>query len=192
VSEIRQVLRASTLAGLGALCWGAVGCADRGSTPPQSRVVADSADQILEQMTTTIVGNGVRKSLVYADTAFIYSERQVASLRNLRATFFDAQGNQTSVLTSKRGEYHIARGTLEARDSVVVVSMDGTGKRLRSQHLIYDRDQNQVRSDSAFTFESPTEVLSGKSFVSDPGFKNIVTRQPRGRQKGQGMLLPGQ
>jgi LPS export ABC transporter protein LptC len=189
---MRESLRPSALSALSLLCWVAAGCADQGITPGLSRAVADSADQVLEQMTTTIVGNGVRKSLVYADTAFIYSERQVASLRNLRATFFDAQGNQTSVLTSKRGEYFIARGTLEARDSVVVVSTDGTGKRLRSQHLIYDRDQNQVRSDSAFTYESPTETLSGKSFVSDPAFKNVVTRQPRGRQKGQGMLLPGQ
>jgi LPS export ABC transporter protein LptC len=167
-------------------------CADQGITPISSKVVADSADQILEQMTTNIVGDGVRKSLVYADTAYIYSARQVASLRNLRATFFDAQGNPTGVLTSRRGEYFIARGTLEARDSVLVVSQDGTNKRLRTSHLIYDRDKNQVRSDSAFTYEGPDGVLRGNSFISDPGFKNVITRQPKGRTKGQGMILPGQ
>ena len=177
---------------LGWAAWGLGACADRGVAPVQSAAVADSADQILEQMTTAIVGDGVRKSLVYADTAYIYSDRQVASMRNLRATFFDEQGNATAVLTSKRGEYYMARGTLEARDSVLVVSTDGTNRRLRSQHLIFDRDQNQIRSDSAFTYESPGETLSGNSFVSDPGFKNVVTRQPRGRQRGQGMVLPGQ
>ncbi len=171
---------------------GVVACADQGITPISSKVVADSADQILEQMTTNIVGDGVRKSLVYADTAYIYSARQVASLRNLRAIFFDAQGNQTGVLTSKRGEYYIARGTLEARDSVLVVSTDGTNKRLRTSHLIYDRDKNQVRSDSAFTYEGPDGVLTGNSFYSDPGFKNVVTRQPKGRTRGQGIILPGQ
>ena len=172
--------------------WGLTACADRGIAPVQSAAVADSADQILEQMTTSIVGGGVRKSLVYADTAYIYSDRQVASMRNLKATFFDEQGNATAILTARQGEYFMARGTLEARDSVLVVSTDGTNRRLRSQHLIYDRDQNQIRSDSAFTYESPTETLSGTSFYSDPAFKNVVTRQPKGRQRGKGMLLPGQ
>ena len=84
------------------------------------------------------------------------------------------------------------RGTLEAWDSVLVVSTDGTNRRLRSEHLIFDRDQNQIRSDSAFTYDSPSETLSGNSFISDPGFKNVVTRQPKGRQRGKGMVLPGQ
>jgi LPS export ABC transporter protein LptC len=174
------------------ILWVMAGCAEQGVAPAQSNLASDSADQILEQMTTTIVGDGVRKSLVAADTAYIYSNRQVASLRRLKATFFDEQGNPTAVLTSLRGEYFIARGTLEAWDSVLVVSLDGTNKRLQTEHLIYDRERNQVRSDSAFTFDSPTEHLIGNSFVSDPGFKNVVVRQPRGRQRGQGMLLPGQ
>lgn len=185
--------RPMALAGALALALGmASGCAERGIAPVQSAAVADSSDQLLEQMTTAIVHEGVRKSLIYADTAFIYTNRQVASLRNMRVTFYDGTGNATSILTARQGEYYMARGTLEARDSVVVVSTDGTSRRLQSQHLIYDRDQNQVRSDSAFTYASPTETLSGSSFVSDPGFKNVVARQPKGRQRGQGMLLPGQ
>lgn len=188
---MRRSLGRVVLAGIAALVV-AAGCAERGIAPVQSAAAADSADQILQQMTTAIVHDGVRKSLVYADTAYMYTNRQVASLRNMRATFFDAAGNATSVLTAREGEYYMARGTLEARDSVVVVSTDGTSRRLQSEHLIYDRDQNQVRSDSAFTFTSPTETLSGSSFVSDPGFKNVVARQPKGRQRGQGMLLPGQ
>ena len=97
-----------------------------------------------------------------------------------------------AVLTAKKGEYQFARGTLEAWDSVFVQSLDGSNRKLRTSHIIYDRDQNQIRSDSAFVYESPTEVLTGNSFVSDPNFKNVVTRQPKGRQRGEGMLLPGQ
>lgn len=167
-------------------------CVDQGVTPVASNVAADSADQILEGMTTRITRQGVVTSVVYADTAYIYSERQVASLRRLRTTFTDEAGRPNSVLTALRGEYHINRGTLEAWDSVDVQTLDGSNRRLRTNHLIYDRDNNQIRSDSAFTYESPTEVLRGNSFVSDVGFKNVVTRQPRGRQRGEGMLLPGQ
>lgn len=170
----------------------ASGCAERGIAPVQSAAVADSSDQILEQMTTAIVHEGVRKSLIYADTAYIYTNRQVASLRNMRVTFYDGAGNATSILTARHGDYFMAVGTLEARDSVLVISTDGSNRRLEAKHLIYDRNQDQVRSDSTFRFESPTEVLTGSSFVSDPGFKNVTTRQPKGRQRGEGILLPGQ
>lgn len=167
-------------------------CAEQGVAPVRSNVAADSSDQILEGMTTTITKDGVTQSVVYADTTYMYTDRQLAVLRRLRSTFYDAQGNPTAVLTAIRGNYQFGRGTLEAWDSVDVRSLDGSNRRLRSAHLIYDRDQNQIRSDSAFVYESPTEVLTGNSFVSDPGFRNVVTRQPKGRQRGQGMLLPGQ
>lgn len=172
-----------------ALC---AACREQGVTPVQSNVAADSSDQILEGMTTTITKNGVAQSVVYADTTYMFTDRQVAVLRQLRSTFYDAQGAQTAVLTAKRGEYQFGRGTLEAWDSVFIQSLDGSDRRLRTAHLIYDRDRNQIRSDSAFVYESPSEVLTGNSFVSDPNFKNVVTRQPKGRQRGEGMLLPGQ
>ena len=161
-----------------ALCALGAACAEQGVAPVASSVAADSSDQILEGMTTTITKNGVTQSVVYADTTYMYTDQQLAVLRRLRSTFFDAQGAPTATLTAKRGDYHFGRGTLEAWDSVFVESMDGSRRRLRTAHLIYDRDQNQIRSDSAFVYESPTEVLTGKSFVSDPGFKNVITRQP--------------
>lgn len=167
-------------------------CGEQGVAPVRSNVASDSSDQILEGMTTTITKNGVTQSVVYADTTYMYSDQQLAVLRRLRSTFYDAQGNPTALLTAKRGNYQFGRGTLEAWDSVFMQSMDGSNRRLRTSHLIYDRDQNQIRSDSAFVYESPTEVLTGNSFVSDPGFRNVVTRQPKGRQRGEGMLLPGQ
>lgn len=168
-------------------------CSEQGVAPTARAVVAaDSADQIIEGMTTTIVADGVRRSLVSADTAFIYQIRQVADMRRITANFFDVQGNQTSVLTAKTGMYQITLGTLEARGDVVVVSTDGSNRRLRTEHLIYDRATNQIRSDSAFVYDSPDGVLRGNSFYADPDFRNFVTRQPRGRQRGAGMLLPGQ
>ena len=165
------------------------GCAEQGITPVRSNVVADSSDQILEGMTTKITKDGVVQSVVYADTAYMYSDRQMADLRVLRSTFNDAAGNQTAVLTARRGEYYISRGTLEVWDSVVVRTLDGTNKILRTSHLIYDKDNNQIRSDSAFHYQSPTEILTGNSFRSDPQFRNVVTKQPAGRQTGEGMRL---
>ncbi len=180
------------LTGLVLVLWAAAACGEQGVAPQARIAAADSADQVLEGMTTTILADGVRRSVVSADTAYIYQNRQVAELRTLRASFFDLQGNHTSTLTADRGTYGIEGGTLEAWGNVEVVSMDGTNRRLRTGHLIYDRVQNQIRSDSAFTYESPGGVISGNSFYSDPDFRNVVARQPRGRERGSGMLLPGQ
>jgi LPS export ABC transporter protein LptC len=177
----------------GLLLWGALACSEQG-VAPTARILAaaDTADQILEAMSTTIVRSGVRQSMVYADTAWIYQDAQLAVLANMRAVFFDAQGNETSILTARSGDYWIQRGALEARDSVVVVSAEGPRRRLTTSHLVYDVERNEVRSDSAFVYEGPDGLLRGSSFTSDPGFKRVVTRRPTGVQRGDGIILPGQ
>jgi hypothetical protein len=80
-------------------------------------------------------------------------------------------------------------GSLDARGTVVVESTDG--RRLVTEHLIYDRTASQVRSDTAFTYTSPTEQLRGAAFRSDLDFRNVEVDQPRGRQRGPGVELPG-
>ena len=51
-------------------------------------------------------------------------------------------------------------GTLEAWDSVYIQSMDGSNRRMRTSHLIYDRDQNQIRSDSEYL---PSQKVRGST-----------------------------
>jgi LPS export ABC transporter protein LptC len=174
------------------LAVGAAACQEKGVEPVVQLGVVDSADQVMDHMTTSIVADGVRRSVVTADTAYLYQNRQVAEMRVVVAHFFDNQGNQTSILTSRTGVYEVSRGTLEARGSVIVTATDGSGRKLTTEHLVYDKAMNQIRSDSAFVYDSPTGLLRGNSFSSDPEFRNIVTRQPRGRQRGDGVLLPGQ
>ena len=172
----------------------ALACADRGVTPPPGQATAaDSADQVLFGMTTTITADGVRRSLIHADTTIMYQDRQVAELITVRADFFDLSGQPTFTLTSREGTYEFSIGTLIARGSVVVTAADGSGRRLTTEHLIYDANQNQVRSDSSFVYTSPDGVIRGDSFVSDPEFRNITTNRPRGRQLGGSGtgLLPG-
>jgi LPS export ABC transporter protein LptC len=166
-------------------------CADQGVEPQTRLFAADSADQFLQGMTTVITGDGIRRSVVSADTAYIYQSRQVAELRGVRVQFYNIQGTMTSILTSRYGHYEINRGTLEARGNVVFTMADGSGRRLTTEHLLYEPAMNQVRSDSAFVYDAPTGVLRGSSFTSDPDFRNIVTNRPRGRQRGEGVPLPG-
>jgi LPS export ABC transporter protein LptC len=166
-----------------------VSCSQPGVTGKAAGERADSADQVMEKMTTQLTEKGVLRSYVEADTAYLYQNQQLTDLRNLRIRLLDNQGTQKSILTAKRGLYYALTGKLDARGSVEVITIDG--KRLRTEHLVYDKTANRVECDTTFTYESGTEVGSGKSFRSDVEFRNLSIDEPRGFQKGKGILLPG-
>ncbi|MGQ0703785.1 MAG: LPS export ABC transporter periplasmic protein LptC [Gemmatimonadales bacterium] len=170
------------------MLWAVAGCTQTGVTTRETGERADSADQIMMGMITQLTENGVLRSYVEADTAYLYQNQQVTDLRGLRIRLLDAQGNQTSTLTARQGTYSSVNGKLDARGNVVVETTDG--RRLRTQHLIYDKVSNRVESDSAFTYESPSEQGSGSAFRSDIEFKNLEVNNPRGFQKGKGILIP--
>lgn len=183
-------VRTGTWAGFLALVATLLGCPSAGVTPTATMSVPDSADMVLLDMERGLFQDGVRRAVILADTAFVYQNSQVTELRNLRMTFFDAAGNQTSVLTALEATYQIQHESLDARRDVVVVTTEG--KRLTTQHLIYDKPGNLVRSDSAFTYDSSTEQLRGNGFRADPEFSYVTVQQPTGRQREGGILLPGQ
>ncbi|HEX7025072.1 MAG TPA: LPS export ABC transporter periplasmic protein LptC, partial [Gemmatimonadales bacterium] len=165
-------------------------CTDAGVRPTAYTQTADSADQVAYKMTTTITANGVRRSFVEADTAYIYQSRGRTDLRRMKASFYDAQGNLKSTLVADRGVLENYSEKLEASGQVVVTSPDG--RKLVTEHLIYDKLMNQITVDTAFVAESPSGRLSGNHAVSDIDFTNVRIQQPRGTQRGKGFLLPGQ
>ena len=165
-------------------------CTDAGVRPAASLQSSDSADQIMDGMTTQLTEKGVLRSFLEADTAYIYQLQQQMDLRKFKVRMLDARGDLQSTLTADRGIYQIATGRLDARGHVLVESTDG--RRLRTEHLIYDKAANQISSDTVFTYESPKASGSGNGFKSDIEFRNVVIDQPKGAQKGKGLLLPGQ
>lgn len=168
----------------------AAACAPSGVTPTATAAIADSADMVMLDMERLVLEDGVRRALIRADTAFTYQSSQLMEFRTLTVTFYDAAGVETSTLTAAEGTYRILVESLDARGQVVVVTPDG--RRLQSERLKYEKAANQISTDVAFTFQSPTEYLEGNGFRSDPEMRNTVVDQPRGRQRGQGILLPGQ
>lgn len=175
--------------GLGLVVATIAACSESGVTPQQSAARADSADQVMTKMMTQLTEKGVLKSYVEADTAYLYQNQQLTDLRRLRIRFLDNQGTQESLLTAERGLYYSLSGKLDARGKVEVVTSDG--RKLRTEHLVYDKATQTVESDSSFTYESGTETGRGKSFKSDTKFRNLTIDQPRGFQKGKGVKLPG-
>ena len=181
-------LRLSALFALAAIS--AAACTDAGVRPTAVTVAADSADQVLFKMSTRITENGVLRGFVDADTAYLYQRAQTMDLRGFTVRLFDEQGNHKSTLTAKTGIYQTFSRRLDARGGVLVVSTDG--RKLRTEHLIYDPTANQISSDTTFTFDGPNERGAGNGFLSDIGFNNVTVKQPKGQQRGKGFLLPGQ
>src|SRR5262249_42137028 len=119
----------------------------------------------------------------------VYQSDQHMDLRHFKVRMLDAQGNLQSTLTASRGLYVIYTGKLDARGQVLVESTDG--RRLRTEHLVYDKAANSIASDTGFSYESPTANGSGKSFKSDINSRNVKIEQPRGIKKGKGIRVRG-
>lgn len=178
-------------------CVALAACQEETVRPTVTLTAADTADQVLYGMEHYITDAGVRRSKVAADTAYIYESSQVVEMLGVTVTFYDPAGAVTSTVTGDSGTYFTRDGSMNARSNVVAVTPDG--RTLRSAELKYDSRKKEISSDRRFTYDRADQHLEGNGFVSDPDFRNVVTRQPRGGSGGRGspgdstgFLLPGQ
>lgn len=172
-------------------------CGEETVRPPLTATAADSADQMLEGMEHFITNDGVRRTRVLADTAYLYEATQLARLKRVKVTFYDATGTETSTVVGDSGLYQTRDGSMSAWGHVVATTPDG--RILKSEELKYDSRKQKISSDLPFVYDRPGSHLVGDAFHSDPDFKNIVAVRPSGGQTGQpgdsssgGFLLPGQ
>ena len=93
--------------------------------------------------------------------------------------FFDIDGKQTSVLTSKQATVDEATDNLEAIGNVLVVSADST--KLRTEHLFWDNKKQLVHTPEFVRINSPTESLQGQGFESDQSLHNYKVFHPTGQ-----------
>ncbi len=158
-------------------------CGNNGVAPPKNTSVDRQApDQVMTGMRTYILRQGVKRADAEADTAFINQQTHLADLVGLRVTFFDTTtGRVMSVITSKTGKLDLETQGFDARGNVVAVTTEG--KTLKTEHLVYDKVQDRIHSDTAFTITGSTEDMSGSSFESDAGFKSVLITHPVGREK---------
>jgi LPS export ABC transporter protein LptC len=161
-----------------------------GTRVTATQAALDSADQVLIGMSHYVTESGVLRARVRADTAYFFSGTQRAELRNVHVTFYDANGAATSTLTSREGTHHWRSGDMEARGSVIVVR-DKDGGTMKTEVMYYNQARNEVSSDKSFVFDSPEpRHIEGEGFTSDPEFKKITAKHPRGT--GGQFILPNQ
>ena len=163
------------------------GCSD-GVRPTATTLAADTADQVLYGMAHLVTTDGVVRARVRADTAYFYGGTQRAELRRVTVTFYDSRGVESSTLTAREGTYFWRTGDMEGRRDVLVVTTDG--RRLTTDVLRFSQGRNEVTSDAAFVFDAPDRHIEGDGFTSDPSFRNVVAKRPRGT--GGQFTLPDQ
>jgi hypothetical protein len=142
----------------------AVFACGNGDRPTATLTPADTADQVLINMTHFVTIAGVQRAKVTADTAYFYSSTQSAEMRTVRITFYDTQGAVTTNLTCREGTYRWQTGDMEGRGAV----------------LRYSQTRNEVSSDRPFVFDGPNRHIEGAGFTSDPEFRNVTATKPRG------------
>jgi LPS export ABC transporter protein LptC len=174
---------------LGLLIFVLAGACKSGTPVTATQAVLDSADQVLIGMAHFVTESGVLRARVRADTAYFFSNTQRAELRSVHVTFYDQTGRPTSTLTSREGTHHWRTGDMEARGNVVVIR-DKDGGTMRTEMMYYNQVRNEVSSDMAFVFDAPDRHIKGEGFTSDPEFKNITAKGPRGT--GGQFILPNQ
>jgi LPS export ABC transporter protein LptC len=175
------------LTGILAATLACVACRD-GTRPLRTTTLADTADQVIIGMSHYVTAAGVQRARVRADTAYFYSPTQSAELRSVHITFYNAGGGESSTLTAREGTYYWRNGDMEARGNVSLVTTDG--RTLRTEQLRYNETKNEVTSDLPFVFDGPNRHIEGEGFVSDPNFRDVVARHPKGT--GGQFTLPNQ
>jgi LPS export ABC transporter protein LptC len=157
------------------------------ATGAKAQTVADSADQVMFGMRLILTDRGVQRAELNAKTGYFFDENTRAELRGVSTTFFNKEGARDGVLTSKRGTYNTRANVMEARDSVVIVGVDG--KRLTSPMVRFEQFRNIIVSDSPFVFVEGERRLEGIGFESDPQMLSVKVRQ-LSRGTGANIILP--
>ena len=172
-----------------ALLVGAAAC--RGDKEPaaiRTSALADSADQVMFGAHAILTDQGLMRAQLEGDTAFFFDDNTRIELRDVKTTFFTAEGAKSAVLTSREGTYR-TQGNMEARGDVVVVSTDG--RRLTTPQLKYDQVRNQISSDSTFQLTGQGQSVAGVGFTSDPNMNNIRILKTTSGSAGR-ITIPGQ
>jgi LPS export ABC transporter protein LptC len=154
------------LAVSGTLAVSAAACGKGGTPPVSTNATADSADQVMMQVRSNMTNDGVRRGVLFADTAYVFDQNSRFDFRGVRTEFMTPTGAQDGTMTARRGTYNLRSGVLEAFGDVRIVTEDG--RRLDSPHLRYDQGRNLVSSDSAFVMVHGDRTQRGVGFEADP------------------------
>lgn len=130
------------------------------------------ADNVILGVEHNMTREGIRTGVLNSDTAYLYESSRRMDLRGVRIRFFGDTGVETGTLTSTTGEYDIGTGSFLARGDVVLLTDGPDGeRRLETEELHYDVENDRLWSDVAFVMREGGSTTRGTSFQSDSQFR---------------------
>lgn len=117
---------------------------------------------------------GILKAILYSKHLMTFENKHETLIDDMKIDFYNPAGENTSVLTSKKGRVDNITKNMFAIDSVVAVS--DSGVILRTDQLMWVNKTQKIKTDRFVRIESPDEIIEGYGFESDPDLENYVIR----------------
>ena len=165
-------------------------CADQATTPSAGAEAFDirSANVIIGG-NMRMLRDGILTAHMIADSAYVYEDGRPWDLVTVKATFYTEQGVEAGTLTSETGEYDMTEGVFVAHGDVVLTTVSpGSGRRLETEVLHFNVQQDELWTDSPFTVQEEGRITTGTSFRSDSKFRtwHVTGATTQGAVSGDG------
>jgi LPS export ABC transporter protein LptC len=158
----------------------AAACERQASAPTATEKAGNvPADIIAYDIQHTMTAEGVRRIVLFGDSAYQRPADPDVDVMGVRLTFYSDAGTKTGDLTSRTGEYNLTSGTMVARGTVVLNVLGEAPRRVESEELHFDLKGDRIWSDKPTTMRQGASVLRGNSFRSDTRFQNLTVSNAR-------------
>jgi len=183
-------VKAAILLICAALAAAAVSCG-QGDRPQRSLGTTEMADQEFSDFRTMESDSGQVKWILEAPVARVYNIRKLLVTDNPRITFYNENGEISSVLTAEMGEYNQDTHDMTALGNVVVTTIEGYT--LETESLIMLRELGEIHSEDFVKVTKGDDVLTGYGFQGYPELKNVdIKRDVRAYLRDETGLIDGE
>ena len=148
----------------------AVSCG-QSDKPQRSLGTTEMADQEFSDFRTMESDSGQVKWILEAPVARVYNIRKLLVTDSPKITFYDENGEISSVLTADMGEYNQDTHDMTALGNVVVTTVEGYT--LETESLIMLRELGEIHSEDFVKVTKGNDVLTGYGFQGYPELKNV-------------------
>jgi LPS export ABC transporter protein LptC len=163
------------------------GCEEKIKPSVISSVNSQTLPQQESWNSTIVVSDSGRiRAIIWAGYIRVYESSPVTQMsQGVKVRFFDAEGRQTSYLTSEEGSVDEVTNNLEAHKHVVVVSSDSS--RLKTEDLLWDNRRQLIYTprNEYVDITTPKEKLQGRGFESDQYLRNYRVFRVTGETRAE-------
>lgn len=130
-------------------------------------------DQISYNVSVSFVDSSFTKAILHAGRARVYFSRYETLLDSgVKVEFYSRQSNmRISILTAENARIDDNTRNMLARGNVIVIS-DSTGSKLETNLLEWNNTTQKIYSTEFVRITSPSEIIEGWGFESDPNLNN--------------------